>query len=164
MIGRALGLSCGEVTIVPNFEEMEAGYSITHDPSKTIQAWEMQGRFREERTALIGQLLNAMAGAEAEIEILGYCQVGDGADRRVVDRILDNLGWPSRTGDPQADMEHHEQRCRRHCRKLVRHHRETIENVARMLEERKTIPGGELDNMIRPCRPDWLEPPWWISS
>lgn len=164
VIGRALGLVCGEVTIVPNFEEREAGYSIVSEPDETTDAWEIQGRFRDNRTVLVARLLHAMAGAEAEIEILGRCEGGVGADRREVDRILNDIGYPETTGDAQADMERYEQRFRRHCRRLVRHHRDRIETVASMLLERRTIPGDELDDMIQPYRPDWLEPPFWASD
>lgn len=44
----------------------------------------MGGKFRTEDSALRGRILSYMAGAEAEVELLGTCAGGDGEDRREI--------------------------------------------------------------------------------
>jgi hypothetical protein len=41
-----LGMVCGEVTIVPDFEAMAAGCTIAADPWKIYMAWEQRSKFR----------------------------------------------------------------------------------------------------------------------
>jgi len=74
VIARVLGLSCGIATIVPNYEEMEWGHAIVHDPLTTLTAWHLRLREQYEqgvcdlkdRSAWRGFILAKMAGAEAE--------------------------------------------------------------------------------------------------
>lgn len=160
VIGRALGMECGLVTIEP--DSNSAGHSITLDPLHTLERREHIGRFREERSVLVGYIVSLMAGAESEGILLGHCQGGDGEDRRWLDFALDSLQRPGT--ETQAGLTKFEQRLRRSCRRLVRHHKNNIQTVADMLLERKTIDGAVLDEMIKPYRPNWLEPPWWAQT
>lgn len=73
--------------MVPNEAEGYAGYSHTGDPWNTIDDWERMGRYRDHdiEQAVRGYILVQMAGAEAEIEILGHSPQGsDEHDRRWV--------------------------------------------------------------------------------
>ena len=45
VIGRVLGLTCGEVTIVPDWEKLTAGYAITLVERSTSD-WQARGRWR----------------------------------------------------------------------------------------------------------------------
>lgn len=163
VVGRILGMLCGQVTIVADHDS--AGHSITLDPWDTVSHWESVGRFRDARTAFLGGILSLMAGAEAEIVILGHCQGGDGNDQREIALNFDSVDFwiPEKTGDELEDLATFEQRLRRHCRAIVRRHRSKIEMVAQLLLDRKTIGGSVLDEMIKPLRPACLEPPWWAT-
>jgi hypothetical protein len=84
-----------------------------------------------------------MAGAEAERELLGFCQCGDGDDQYwiacMADDILDT--W-SEAWDRWAA------RLRRQTVRIIRRHRDNVERVAEALLERKTLQGHEIDALI----------------
>jgi hypothetical protein len=77
-VGRVLGLTCGGVTIVPNYNEMTAGVSITQVET-SISDWEARGRWRRESTYK-ASIFMLMARREAEIVCLGHDGDGDGHD------------------------------------------------------------------------------------
>jgi ATP-dependent Zn protease len=70
VVGRVLGLTCGGVTIVPNYDEMTAGVSVTQVET-SISDWEARGRWRFE-SMYRASIFILMAGREAEIVCLGH--------------------------------------------------------------------------------------------
>ncbi len=142
VIGRALGLTCGSATIVPNEAEGEAGHHIVARPDRIQYDWDKRGKYRESDSVFIGRILTFMAGAEAETELVGRCAGGDGDDRREIEWMADSIGL----SDEQ--WERYEPRMRRHTRRLVRKHRSKIERVAGTLEERGTLQAQEIDLLM----------------
>ena len=67
VIGRMLGMVCGQVTIVPNLSEETAGVAITHDQWVTFGAWEKRDKYRDVSAVVRGRIMTLMAGAEAEV-------------------------------------------------------------------------------------------------
>jgi hypothetical protein len=80
VIGRVLGMDCGPVTIVT--DDDSEGHSITYHPTDTYERWEERGKFRGDdmHSIYVGRILTLMAGAEAERELLGKCNGGEGDD------------------------------------------------------------------------------------
>jgi hypothetical protein len=147
VIARVLGLRCGELTIVANLDEGYAGCSHASDPWLTVDDWERAGRYREHdiRQAYRGYVLGLMAGAEAEIEILGEAEEdGDADDRHWIIRAA----WSSDSGIGASRWHRYEPRLRRQARRLVRKHREKIERVANALLERRTLTKEEADRLV----------------
>ncbi len=141
VIGRVLGLPCGEATVTPNESESEAGYAITADPWAILWTWEHRGKFRQARSAFCGKILGTMAGTEAERELLGQCAGGDSDDRHQIAMMADSEGWGDR-------WDRYEPRMRRQTRRLVRKHRDKIERVAQALLERGVLEAHEIDALI----------------
>jgi hypothetical protein len=155
VIGRVLGLSCGSVTIIANPAEGEAGHAIIFDPWKTASDWDraleeqvergfVLSKCHDARSAFRGTILAKMAGAEAENEIIGACQGGDGADRSEIEMMAESPV----TGFSEALWERYESRMRRQVRRLVRKHRAGIERVAEALLERHILQPEEIDALI----------------
>lgn len=46
VIGRVLMLACGSATIDPDYEEGEAGHTITADPYACLYEWQKRGKVR----------------------------------------------------------------------------------------------------------------------
>ena len=61
--GRVLGMMCGRATIVPDFDAMEAGFTITEDPWKIDSAWETRGKYRASVSVFRGRIMSYMARA-----------------------------------------------------------------------------------------------------
>lgn len=158
VIGRVLGLSCGGASIVENETEGEAGYAIGGCPEATLAMWEARYmtlfkvsqlpiRCRssvDRRSAYRGTIMLRMAGAEAEIEILGECEGGDGNDRYLIEMMAN-------AGDAQFSFElwqRYEPRMRRQVRRLIRKHRNAIERVAAALLVHRTLSGEEIDALV----------------
>ncbi|AWV19803.1 MULTISPECIES: hypothetical protein [Methylobacteriaceae] len=147
VIGRVLTMVCGGASIVADEAENEAGHSITADPMVILGEWDRRGKWRgsDLGTASVfrGRALTVMAGAEAEAEILGQCQGGDGDDRYQVALMLYEIA-------EEGEHERIEIRLRRAARSLIRRHRTDIERVATALMERETLTGDEIDAMLPP--------------
>ncbi len=139
VIGRVLKMTCGYVTIVA--DDDSAGHAITADPWAIMYDWDRRGHGRTARTVFRGRVLNLMAGAEAEIALLGHCKGGDGDDRYQVDMMLE-----SEAGAADGDNERLERRLRQATRMLVRRHIGKIDGLARALWRLGTI---EDDDEIR---------------
>jgi hypothetical protein len=119
------------------------------------------GKFRDAGNALwIGHIVALMAGAEAEVVLLGATQGGDDNDRVMIGRMLDNItGGPDiRERSPEfpvpvwtysTELERHrvaiEARLRAMTRMLVRRHRVRIETVAEALLAKRTLSRARLD-------------------
>jgi hypothetical protein len=72
-------MACGKVTI--EADDDSSGHVIFGDPWDTFAAWEQRGRYRAISTVIVGRIITSLAGALAEIEIIGECQGGDGDDQ-----------------------------------------------------------------------------------
>jgi ATP-dependent Zn protease len=141
VIGRALGLTCGDATIAADEATGEAGFSICADPLEIAGHWDQRERYRDLSLIFRGRILAYMAGAEAERIILGDCQGGDGDDRRQIEMMAES-------DDSDIDVARWarlEPRLRATTRRLVRHHRAAIERLASALEARETMSGDEID-------------------
>ena len=89
VVGRALGMTCGDASIIRDPEEGEEGHSICADPYTVQWDWEQRGKFRLPRSVFVGRILTFMAGAEAERELLGVEPTGDSYDRGQVALMAD---------------------------------------------------------------------------
>lgn len=138
VIGRVLGLVCGDATIVPDFEEMVAGVAITRDHSIADDAWEMRGKFRWTVSAVRGRIMTVMAGAEAERVAFGRSGGGDRDDQLQIALMAQgqNISFA------------YLNRLRPKVRALLRRHWRKIEQVAQALLRAKTLTAVEIDALI----------------
>jgi ATP-dependent Zn protease len=118
VIGRVVGMICGEVTIVPDLKEMSAGHSITGDVWDTDGAWMDRGKFRDHDSVLRGRTITMMAGAEAQEFFTGQECLGAGEDEYQILNLLDLLRV--------VESPTYADRLRRHTRHLVKRHAEKI--------------------------------------
>jgi ATP-dependent Zn protease len=147
VIGRVLGMSCGEATIIPNEQENEAGHAITADPFRILEDWwETRGKYRGNtmHSIMLGRVLTYMAGAEAERVILGRCRGGDARDRHDIMSMV----YSSESSFSVDTWERVEPRLRAHARILVRRHRDKIERVAKALLKHGTLKAHEIDAIL----------------
>lgn len=136
VIGRALKLVCGYATIQADHDS--AGNGVIADPWLIYSQWDAAERYRDIASVFRGRIMAFMAGAEAEIEILGNSQGGDGDDRTQCAYMAQELNVD--------DI--YLQRLRRHTRRLVKHHRQKIELVASELLTRQKLSDLEIDELI----------------
>jgi hypothetical protein len=123
VIGRVLGLTCGDVAIKPNNDSIR--HVIIRDPWQTIQDWEDRQHFRDPASAFRGTIIALMAGREAELEIFGaQGDVGDRHDDEVQIALL------LQDAEPWGDPDRFRTRLRGKTRVLVRRHRQSIERIA----------------------------------
>lgn len=145
VIGRILGMICGGASIVA--DDDSAGHSICADPLEIAPHWRERGRYRETKVIFRGRILTYMAGAESERVIVGSCDGGDGDDRYQIELMAE-----SDDADLPLDLwRRYEPRARRHCRRLVRRHRKTIEAVANLLMLDGRLTASEIDAVMA----DW---------
>ena len=142
VIGRALNVVCGEVSIDPDDED-HLGYSAMSDPRFS---WE---RGDGPKRALAEAFCVALyAGAEAERVILGTADVGDGVD---CDRATSCLAWAgvrgaTFVGDDAYDRA--ETRLRSKARQQVISHRAAVQRVAGALLLSRKLSGEQVDAVI----------------
>jgi hypothetical protein len=137
-------MECGPVTIVPDDDSL--GHSITFDPWVTYERWEERGRSRGDdmHSIYIGRILTLMSGVEAEKELLGSCNGGDGDDLyHIEDAAVSSDGFSS-----HDEWKRYEPRMRRQVRRLVRKYRAKIELVAQALLEREMLSSGDVDRLV----------------
>ena len=126
VIARVLTLACGGASIQPDYDAGGAGHSIIADPLVTASVWDRRWKFRNDGAVYRARIIAYMAGTEAEAELLGAAQGGDGDDRYQIDMMAEQLD--------RYDLD----RLRAMTRMLVRRHRHRIEGVAAtLLTERK---------------------------
>lgn len=142
VIGRKLGLACGEVTIVPDEESL--GGAIIENP---LGGWE---RGDGSRRALVEAFCIALfAGAEAERLVNpGEILVGDGMDRERITGALKEIGISGAAFVGDDTWERYEGRLQRRGRELVKLHRIEIERVASALVDRNTLTAHEISSML----------------
>ena len=146
VVGRGLGLLCGQATCVPDVDEGEAGHAITANPWEIWAAWKRQERYRPFESVVRRRIMMAMAGREAEIEILGLATLdGDGDDRHWIGCMMDELLGMAN----DAAWDRTEARLRRATRAMVRRHRAKIVAVAEALFARGTLTGDEIDTLVQ---------------
>jgi hypothetical protein len=145
-IGRVLNVLCGEASIA---DGIACGFDIEQSPSgwlgtaniashkETCLEWFYQSRWRGRRTAYIARAIAFMAGAEAEIAILGdNIPNGDGYDREgVAEVIVGAPGWV-------------EARLRSWTRTLCRRYAEGIKAVADALLREGTLTDAQVRALI----------------
>ena len=90
-----------------------------------------------------------MAGAEAEAEILGECQSGDGDDRHQIARMMMSLHIPGYEEDGDGSAERFEARLRAKTRGLVHRHRDKIERVAAALLVQRTLTAEQVEAVMQ---------------
>jgi len=115
--------------------------AIIADHFACTYAWEKRGKVRTDDAALHGRIIAYMAGAEAEVVILGSTQGGDGNDRLQIALMSEKLV----TG---ADWDRLEARLRAMTRMLVRRHRVLIERVADTLIAKGKLTEKQLDRLV----------------
>jgi hypothetical protein len=141
VIGRVLTLVCGGATIKSDYDEGSAGHSICEDPYVCNHEWRKRGKVRDSGNAVwVARILQYMAGAEAEAELLGKARGGDGNDRYQIARMLGEIA--------PADPDRYEARLRKMARMLVRRHRARIERIAAALLAKTTLSARELDKLV----------------
>ena len=133
VIGRILGMNCGSVSVVA--DDDSTGHSICADPWATMHSWDRRGHFRDARSVFVGRVLTYMAGAEAEVAILGICAGGDGDDREQISEMLETR----EIGAVDDNRPRLEARLRRAARMLVHRHQRAIEQLATALTALGTI-------------------------
>jgi ATP-dependent Zn protease len=139
VIGRVLGMVCGEATIVPDFDLMQAGYAVAEDPWVIVSAWDERLKFREPVSVMRGRIMTFMAGREAEIVACGPLSAyGDGEDLRQIAMMADYVALP----DDQIE------RLRGWTRVLVRRHLRKIEAVADALIATDKLAATEMDDIV----------------
>lgn len=147
VIARVLNVPCGDASIA---DGIACGFDIEQSPSgwlgtaniasheATCGAWIYQGRWRgRHRTAYIARAIAFMAGAEAEVAILGdNVPDGDGRDREgVAEIIVDTPGWV-------------EPRLRSWTRTLCRRYAQRIKAVADALLREGTLTDEQVRALI----------------
>jgi len=149
VIGTVLGMLCGSTSIEP--DDDSGGHGIIHDPDDIDDAWRRQGRYRKLSTVFVGRIMSFMAGAEAEVEICGACQGGDGDDRHQIARMMMSrwLHIPRYEEDGDGSVERFEAKLRARTRGLVRRHRDKIERVAAALLAQRTLTAEEVETVMR---------------
>jgi ATP-dependent Zn protease len=159
VVGRVLGLTLGEATIIPDHEAMIAGYSKSFILA-SIADWEVRGRWRHV-PLFRASIFELMAGREAEIVCLGRSCDGDGEDIREIEFSgrLSEAEIPGYSEKvvvedgreftditlPKAWLK----RARTKTRGLVHRHRMAIECVAAALLEKQRLSAREIDRIIK---------------
>jgi hypothetical protein len=116
--------------------------SQKEDQWQCLHEWEKRGKVRDNPDAVWhARIIASMAGAEAEVVLLGSAQGGDGDDRYQIALMAEEL-------ENCADWKKLEDRLRAFTRMLVHRHRALIERVAAELLDKKTFSGEELNSLI----------------
>ena len=139
VIGRALGLVCGHVTIVQDGDS--SGHALIDDPYAIQYQWECRGKFRDLGSVFRGRIIALQAGAEAEREF-GFTPKGDFHDKAEIARMLDVRWLPEPDG-----TDRYEARLRSRARGLVRRHKAKIERVALALLKQGTLSPDEVEDL-----------------
>jgi ATP-dependent Zn protease len=141
VVGRVLTLVCEGASIK---EDLFAGYSGIADPSECEDEWRKRGKRRHSlgNPVLHARIITFMAGAEAEVFLLGSTQGGDGNDRSQIKLMAEEL-----SRDP-LHWDKREARLRAMTRMLVRRHKDRIERVANALLTKETISAKQIDKLV----------------
>jgi hypothetical protein len=137
VIGRILGLTCGDCSIVRCKE---------HDGVSSSSWFDDENRKRPKRYGRDAEVMTSMAGSEAEKELLGRCCDGDGSDREDILLLFARPKAPCESS--HTDYEKTEARLRRMTRMLCKRHQASIELIAKRLVEVNTLSGRQIDEIL----------------
>lgn len=148
VISRVLNMACGDVTIIPDFDDGSAGHALIFDPWEIAGLWERQNRYRKFDMVLHGRIMAMMAGAIAETVLIGHSQDGaDGDDQRSIALMFEECS----AGDV-ATFE----RLQRFTQLLCRRHAARIQLVAEALRRKPHLSDDEVRDIINlPKRPEY---------
>jgi ATP-dependent Zn protease len=135
VIGRVLTLLCEGATIRPDYAAGAAGHAVTEDPLACESEWYRRCKFRSNGAVYRARIITYMAGAEAEVALLGATNGGDGSDRHQINLMVECLD--------RCDLD----MLRRMTRTLVCRHRRRIDRVATALLKRKTLTRKQIDKL-----------------
>ena len=145
VIGRMLGLPCGDVTTEPS-DDQELGHAVVGDP---IRDWCRGDGPR--RPLVEASCVSLYAGAEAERIIVGSADVGDGPDCSKATSLISIIGLRGAAFVGDDVWERYEARLRRKAATLVTKHTEQIERVARALMEHGKLTDEQVNELIDWC-------------
>ena len=151
VIGRVLGMVCGDASIIVDEDEGEAGHSICADPYEVFDAWDKREKWRPMASIWRGRILSFMAGREAEEECLGQCEGGDGEDLYQINLMFDYAKVPGSQCSGDTAEIRYEKRLRQRARWLVRRHRGKIERIAEELLREGYLSAKMIDALIFPA-------------
>ena len=147
VVGRALGMSCGHVTI--EADDDSAGHHIVADPWQIMFEWEQRDRYRDASVVFHGRIMTFMAGALAETEFFGISQGGDGDDQWQVALMAEAGARITKiSGEWDSDRDRQLARLRSRAAYIVHRHRLRIERVAAALLERRSLTADEVDTIL----------------
>ena len=145
VIGRVLGFPCGRATIVPDPDKGTEGCAQV---DTSLETWFNCESTRSEFVLHRASIIVSLAAEEAEMDVLGSASDGYDADNESV--MLCAMEMSDVALDPDQRVM---QRLRRQTARLVRKHRDKIERVAAALMERRTLSGGEIDELMHQSGP-----------
>ncbi len=145
VIGRVVGMICGDASICA--DEDSAGHSITIDPYEIDASWEARGKYRDVRSVFTGRIITAMAGREAEQELLGSSNGVDGDDLYQIELMMEHMPLAGRSASDEQQA-HYLSRLRSNTRALVRRHRARIETVSEALLQQKRLSAAQIDALM----------------
>jgi ATP-dependent Zn protease len=142
VIGRVLALVCEDASIKADYDS--AGHAITAEPEVCQIEWQKRGKRRHPlgNPVLHARIITFMAGAEAEVCLLGKTQGGDSDDRDEIKLMAEEL---SRDPLPWGGRE---ARLRTMTRMLVRRHKDRIERVVAALLAKEALSAEQLDKLV----------------
>jgi len=149
VIARVLTLMCGGATIRTGALDDDgrpcSGRTDIGLHPECDTEWRRRGKVRGANAARHAKIIAVMAGAEAEVELLGGQddERGDLGDRIQIDSLLRRSDYPTEA------LDRIEARLRAMARMLVRRHRDRIQRVAEALEEHEHLPSRDIDLIAR---------------
>jgi ATP-dependent Zn protease len=143
VVARVLSQLCGHATILHHADML--GHTVVIDPHLAWMHWKARNHRRRLSTILVGYMMAAMAGREAESVLLGSePDAGFSSDERVIFRLMVEIASLRRLRHG-VDVA----RYRRATRMLVQRHAVAIHRVADVLLAKGTVSREELDAIVR---------------
>ncbi len=149
VVAEALGLGCTEISIIPDPDEMTAGYCIySVDPFDALQLWRRRGiSHRSRKSAATAAAITMLAGSGAERELLGRASAGAADDLRQANWMIDDI-VPA-----EGNVRQMLTRLRRISAGVVHRHRSAVAEVAHALMERRQLSGEVLADVLERALP-----------
>jgi hypothetical protein len=148
VVGRVLGLDCGEATIKANAtgtDDESHGYAVIANP---VHYWQRgDGPKRQLADAYCMALY---AGAEAEKAFFGHDEpiIGDGPDQDRATGCLKLVGVPGASYVQDDVWDRYEARLRQKSRIHVMRYRHVIERVAQALLQREELTAEDIAAIV----------------
>src|SRR5207248_9792144 len=122
VIAAVLGMPCQSATIVPEEVNGVRAQGRVIPAELPHEAWEDQGKFRDDDSQFVARILYAMAGAEAQkMFTRSWRKNDDGVDRETISVFFEETKFTE---------ERYELRLRQMTRMLCRRHEHLISKVA----------------------------------